>query len=59
MKVVIGVQDLFYAAPSKVIGQYFCHTCLIKMRRETYQEEFNGAIDGMILKKSDILGNWE
>jgi len=63
MKVVVGPTDTYFAAKSYVLKDYFINSALLKIRWNgsfnVHSSTYLGEIEGRILKKSDILGNWE
>jgi hypothetical protein len=63
MKVVVGLTDVFFAAKSSILRDYFVNSALLKIRWNGsfnfHSSTYLGEIEGRILKKSDFLGNWE
>lgn len=53
--------DVYYAARSLIIREFFVKTTALKVKRGNIdlQAHFKGELTGMVLKKSEFLGNWE
>lgn len=61
LKAIVGNMDMYYAARSLIIREFFVKTTALKVKRGNIDlvAHFKGELTGMVFKKSEFLGNWE
>lgn len=59
MKITSNWQNYFFAASQQIMMDSFVKVCWMKTSANFPQEiKFNGAIEGELFKKSEIMGQW-
>lgn len=61
MKLTANNQDMYFAAKGDIFQPIFTQMVLLKLNNgcSKYKRQFEGTINGNILKKSEVLGNWD